>query len=273
VDNTGDVIVDTAGVDTVIASFDFTLGAGLENLQAASTTTGLSLTGNELANILTGNAGADVLNGGIGIDTMAGGAGNDRYLVDSSFDVVTELSGGGVDTVIVSSTTYALAAAAEVEFLTAAAGRASLRLFGSESGNTITGNNGRNVLSGLGGNDVLAGGLGRDDLRGGLGKDTFVFNTRLSNSNMDRVLDFNVRDDLFQLENRYMSQVGRAGKLSSDAFVVSRTGAQDMQDRIIYNDQTGMLTYDFNGSAFGGERVIARLTRDLDLTHRDFFIT
>ncbi|PKO63606.1 MAG: RTX toxin, partial [Betaproteobacteria bacterium HGW-Betaproteobacteria-16] len=77
VDNSGDVVTELAGegTDTVSSSFDYTLGANLENL--ILTGSALNATGNELDNTLTGNSGDNVLDGGTGADTMVGGAGDD----------------------------------------------------------------------------------------------------------------------------------------------------------------------------------------------------
>jgi Ca2+-binding RTX toxin-like protein len=275
VDNTGDVIVDTTGVDTVVSSLvSYTLGANLENARAAVGVEAFNLTGNGANNTLTGNAGANVLDGGAGVDQLIGGAGNDTYLVDDTLDLVTEAAGGGTDTVL-TSVRYALATASEVEVLTAT-GRSSINLTGSEFANAINGNAGRNAISGLGGNDVLNGGLGRDDLRGGAGRDTFEFDTRLSSSNVDRVLDFNVRDDSFALDNAIFRRLGsgteeRPGKLKSGYFKIA-TDAQDSNDYLLYDRATGVLSYDADGSGAGREIAIATLRPGLRLTSSDFVI-
>jgi Ca2+-binding RTX toxin-like protein len=275
VDNTGDVIVDTTGVDTVVSSLvSYTLGANLENARAAAGVEAFNLTGNGANNTLTGNAGANVLDGGAGVDQLIGGAGNDTYLVDNTLDLVTEAAGGGSDTVL-TSVRYALATASEVEVLTAT-GRSSINLTGSEFANAINGNAGRNAISGLGGNDVLNGGLGRDDLRGGSGRDTFEFDTRLSSSNVDRVLDFNVRDDSFALDNAIFRRLGsgseeRPGKLKSGYFKIA-TDAQDSNDYLLYDRATGVLSYDADGSGAGREIAIATLRPGLRLTSSDFVL-
>jgi Ca2+-binding RTX toxin-like protein len=275
IDNAADVIVDTAGIDTVVSSLvSYTLEANLENAQAATGVQTLNLTGNAGNNVLTGNAGANVLDGGAGADQLAGGAGNDTYLVDNTLDLVTEAAGGGSDTVL-TGVRYSLASAAEVEVLTAT-GRSSINLTGSEFANAINGNAGRNAISGLGGNDVLNGGLGRDDLRGGSGRDTFEFDTRLSSSNVDRVLDFNVRDDSFALDNAIFRRLGsgseeRPGKLKSGFFKVA-TDAQDSNDYLLYDRATGVLSYDADGSGAGREIAIATLRPGLRLTSSEFII-
>ncbi|MFT3960568.1 calcium-binding protein [Propionivibrio sp.] len=171
VDAADDVVAELAGegVDTVRASVSWSLGANLENLiltgSAAVDGTGNefdnTLTGNAAANRLEGGLGNDTLNGGAGADTLIGGAGDDIYAVDNVGDVVTELAGGGVDTVQ-STITHALAANVE-----------NLVLAGSASING-TGNALDNVLTGNAGNNILDGGQGADTLVGGGGNDTYV---------------------------------------------------------------------------------------------------
>ncbi|MCC7036772.1 MAG: type I secretion C-terminal target domain-containing protein [Alphaproteobacteria bacterium] len=103
VDNTGDIVSDTSGtLDTVESSVNFTLGAGLENLElygAALRGTGNSaanaITGNANANTLSGLGGDDILDGGIGADTLTGGAGADIFTftaTDGAYDTVTDFS-------------------------------------------------------------------------------------------------------------------------------------------------------------------------------------
>ena len=159
VDNLGDVVTELAdgGVDTVLSSVNWTLGANVEKLTLTGTAN-LAGTGNELGNTLTGNAGNNLLNGGAGTDTMAGGLGDDTYVVDQSDDLVVEAAGGGTD-LVQSSASYQLGANVENLILT---GNASIDGTGNDLANTLTGNGGNNVLNGGAGVDTMAGGLGND---------------------------------------------------------------------------------------------------------------
>jgi len=79
VDSLGDAVYENPneGTDTVLVSVSgYTLSANVE-IGAVITTTGLTLTGNELDNTLFGGSDNDVLNGGAGNDAFAAGAGND----------------------------------------------------------------------------------------------------------------------------------------------------------------------------------------------------
>lgn len=111
VDAATDVVVEAAGegMDSVTSSVTLTLAANVENL-TLSGTSGLSGTGNALANVLAGNSGAnslsgldgdDTLIGGGGNDTLIGGLGADSFVFNSTavgVDVISdfnELNGGG----------------------------------------------------------------------------------------------------------------------------------------------------------------------------------
>ncbi|WP_058754133.1 glycosyl hydrolase [Sphingomonas endophytica] len=99
VDHVGDRIVEyvaggLGGVDTVIASIDWTLGANLENLTLAGTA--VSATGNAQDNVIRGNALNNVITGGAGNDTLYGGAGADRFVFadGSGKDVIADFARG-----------------------------------------------------------------------------------------------------------------------------------------------------------------------------------
>ena len=159
---TGDTIVEFAngGVDTVESEVTFTLGgiAHVENLTLTGTDA-INGRGNFGDNVITGNSGANRLDGSLGADTLIGGLGNDVY-VDPTGDVISELAGGGTDTVE-SSVTCNLNGTAHVEDLILT-GLASIDGTGNGHANVITGNAGNNRLSGLAGIDTLIGGAGND---------------------------------------------------------------------------------------------------------------
>ncbi|MCE6980550.1 matrixin family metalloprotease, partial [Pseudomonas frederiksbergensis] len=163
VDNLGDTIIEQGTslteIDTVMASFDYTLGTNLENLTLLGSAN-LNGIGNALNNTLTGNSGNNTLNGSLGADIMIGGTGNDTYLVDSDQDVIIETSNltSEIDTVM-ASITYTLSANLENLTLT---GSANTNAFGNNQNNVLIGNAGNNVMFGGAGTDTLIGGAGND---------------------------------------------------------------------------------------------------------------
>ncbi|HEY0026620.1 MAG TPA: M10 family metallopeptidase C-terminal domain-containing protein, partial [Allosphingosinicella sp.] len=155
IDDDGDQIADSGGIDTVLASVSYTLAADMERLTLTGTAA-VNGTGNAHDNILKGNAAANVLDGGAGADVLEGGAGDDTYLVDAA-DSVVEAAGGGTDRVI-AAFDYKLGA--NLENLTlignAVAGE------GNALANEIVGNAGANRLDGGAGADRMVGGGGDD---------------------------------------------------------------------------------------------------------------
>ena len=102
VDNAGDVVTDSSGIDTVVTRIDYTLGDDIERLRAGSDS-GLILTGNGGDNRIMGGAGDDVIIGGLGKDTLTGGDGDDvfKYLAMSDSgptgatrDTITDFTAG-----------------------------------------------------------------------------------------------------------------------------------------------------------------------------------
>jgi Ca2+-binding RTX toxin-like protein len=158
------------GVDLVrSSSASFSLSANVENLTLVAGSAAVSGTGNGLDNVIIGNERDNNLNGGAGADTMSGGSGNDTYDVDNVGDIVTELSGGGLDSVV-ARLNWTLSA--NVENLTMF-GAATVGT-GNDLNNVISGNTSDDTLTGLGGNDILRGNAGNDTMIGDVGNDTYA---------------------------------------------------------------------------------------------------
>lgn len=229
------------------------------------------LNGSKGADYMSGGAGHDTLNGGLGNDRMLGGAGNDVYFVnvtgDRVFETTTTVSAtdaGGTDTVR-SAVSFNLDANAGARFVE------RLTLTGTDN-TTGTGNALANVLVGNSGNNVLSGGLGNDTLLGGAGNDTFVFNTAPSDTNVDRITDFNVAEDTVRLDDMVFAGLV-VGTLVATAFAANLTGAATHAlDRIIYETDTGRVFFDLDGNGIGSRGHFATLTANLDLTNADFFV-
>lgn len=202
VDDAGDQVIETltlaqrGGIDTVLSSVGFTLGANVENL----TLTGrndITGTGNELANIIIGNSGNNQLTGGAGndlliggdgsdylngsddgssADRMDGGRGNDAYVVDHVGDKVIEnignAAGGGID-LVQSYISYTLGANLDDLYLYGGAG---LNGTGNSLNNVLLGSYGANVLNGAGGDDTIYADFD-DTVLGGTGNDLLVISS------------------------------------------------------------------------------------------------
>ncbi|MFD2058808.1 calcium-binding protein [Mesorhizobium calcicola] len=264
VDNAGDHVVETIGqgTDNVQAYVGFNLsGQELENLQLR-TSASINGTGNSIANIINGNSGNNIIDGLGGADTMSGAQGNDTYYVDNAGDHVIETIGQGIDNVQ-AYVSFNLSGQ-ELENLQLRSS-ASINGTGNSIANVIAGNSGNNIINGLGGNDTLSGSTGQD---------TFVFTTALNAStNVDLITDFSVVDDTIWVDNAIFAALGGNGTLTANQFVKNTTGlAGDGDDHIIYETDTGWLTYDSNGSAAGGSTHFATLAANLALTNADFVV-
>ncbi len=80
VEQSGDLVFEALGegTDTITARVNFAMAANQEiEVLRSGVTTGLTLSGNNLANSILGNNGADTLSGGGGEDKIQGGAGGD----------------------------------------------------------------------------------------------------------------------------------------------------------------------------------------------------
>ena len=120
------------------------------------------------------------------------------------------------------------------------------------------------------GNDLLNGKGGNDVLKGGKGKDTFEFDTKLGPNNVDKIKDFNPKDDTIHLSSTAFTGLDK-GWLSNDAFAVG-PAAKDGNDRIIYNKSTGALSFDADGNGSGAAVQFAKLAKNLDVSAHDFFV-
>jgi Ca2+-binding RTX toxin-like protein len=268
VDDADDELIEGAGEgsDTVLASTDYALAVGVDVETLATTnangTADIVLFGNESGNVIIGNNGDNILKGGGGTDHFTGRLGNDIYWVDGSEDDIVESGGQGVDEVWTSGN-YTLNPGADVEVLrtTNDFGVSNIRLIGNESGNIVRGNAGNNRINGGDGNDELTG-LGGEDL--------FLFGYGSSFdgvTNIDFVTDFEVINDTIWLDTTLFA-VG-SGALSGDEFV-NGVAAQDAEDRIIYDGDTGALYYDSDGLGGADAIQFAVLSPGLALSNANF---
>ena len=265
----GNGVAAVASLDT----FTVAIGSSPPPLPPANvfngTTNADSLTGTSGADALYGFGGNDKLDGKGGADVLTGGAGNDIFFVDNVGDMVVEEAGGGTDRVE-SYKTFTLSAQVENLLLR---GGDPVNGTGNTLANALTGNIAANVLAGLDGQDTLAGAGGNDVLSGGSGNDAFVFNTALNGTtNVDQITDFTAGADKLHLDNAIFTAVGANGALAPGAFHLGAVAAQ-ADDRILYDQGTGALSYDADGSGTVAAAIrFAILTTKPALTSTDFLI-
>ncbi|MFV3403297.1 hypothetical protein ACNFIC_05000 [Pseudomonas sp. NY15463] len=167
VDNAGDIIIDTAGIDTVESSISYVLGASLENLVLTGSAA-ISGTGNDKANVLDGSQNTAA-------NQLVGGKDNDTYIVGAGDTVVEQLN-EGID-LVQAHVSYVLGANLE-----------NLTLLGSASIDG-TGNALKNLIIGNSGDNRLDGGDGVDSLRGGAGNDTYLVDLTAGNTLQDQIIE------------------------------------------------------------------------------------
>lgn len=181
VDDVNDVIIEgvNGGIDRVVASIDWTLGANQENLLLNGSTKG---TGNSLDNIiklsplsfskdvtLDGKGGNDTLYGHSGNDTLIGGSGNDSLYGGNSNDILNGDSGNDI-------------------------------LYGDAGNDKLNGGSGFDSLYGGDGNDTLTGGTGNDIIDGGAGIDRVIVTADYDITLSDTLLIANDIDSLTSIE-------------------------------------------------------------------------
>ena len=102
VERSGDMVFERPndGIDTVVASISFTLGANFEKLTLAEGAGSINATGNAADNVITGNSGDNTFTGGPGNDTAIGLGGDDTVVFSQS--LASYLVGDRGDRVFVS---------------------------------------------------------------------------------------------------------------------------------------------------------------------------
>jgi Ca2+-binding RTX toxin-like protein len=229
--------------------------------------------------VIVGNAGANVLNGLDGSDTLAGlggddvliggsgaadeligGDGNDIYQFAESSDTIVETATGGSDTVFTIASTFILPDNVEtVVYL----GAGDFLGIGGSTGNGLRGGAGNDTLSGNGGDDVLVGDSGNDLLQGGAGADLFRYLG--GETGLDRILDFTANVDKLQVSSAYYAPVGTLQFVSGPG-----AAATSANSTFIYDTNTGIVSFDHDGTGGDAAVQLAQLNTGLTLTVNDF---
>lgn len=199
---------------------------------------GNALHGGAGSDSLSGEVGRDTLNGGAGRDALEGGTGNDTYLV-SRGDRITELAGGGVDTV---RAMLDWTLPAQVENLVLV-GAQPVDGTGNAGSNVIAGNHAANILSGL------------------QGRDTFVFATAPGGEDtVDTITDFRSGTDRIRLDATVFTALSPGALMPQQLYSAhGATSAADADDRLVYDRASGSLYYDADGTGGVAATLIAVL--------------
>lgn len=266
----------------------------LQNLERVrGTARNDSIVGNNADNRFRGFAGNDTINGGLGNDTVQYHQDVEKQSTTGAYGtsgIRVDLAAGfardgfkNVDTLASIEHVWA------TDYLDRVVGNASgnyFRLYnghdfadGRDGNDTILGHDGNDSLLGGNGNDtldggsmadLLVGGSGVDTLTGGRGWDTFQFLTAAS-TGIDVITDFVAVDDTISIENGVFTAL-TAGALAATAFAVG-TAATTAAHRIIYNQATGALLYDADGTGATAAVQFATLaSKPTGLTAADFII-
>ena len=190
---------------------------------------------------------------------LLGGLGDDSYIVHASNTKISETANAGMDSVY---TEVGYSLGLNIENL----------LSSSNDSLTLTGNNSNNLIQGSSGNDTISGLMGNDTLIGGEGRDTFVFSTTPnSKSNLDKVNDFNVGEDFIGLKTNIFQKIGPSIETSELGFIESGSN-QTMNEYILYNPNTGYLSYDKDASGPAQAIPVAIIGMHLALSIHNFVI-
>jgi transglutaminase-like putative cysteine protease len=140
---------------------------------------------------------------------------------------------------------------------------------GTDGADRFIGTSANELIVTKGGNDKIWGGGGSDVITTGSGRDAITFDTKIGVSK-DVIVDFDPAYDLIRLNDSIFSKLTE-GKLSSSWFRAG-TKALDANDYIVYDQGTGKLFYDADGSGSGAAIHFATLENKAALTAADFLV-
>ncbi|MEH1948148.1 MAG: calcium-binding protein [Nostoc sp.] len=246
-------------------------------------------------NTLNGGAGDDNLDatGSIGDNLLSGGDGNDSldisgnkfyshysigYNSNESRSLGNNTLNGGAG-----NDTLASGGSTGDNLLSGGDGNDSLDISGSYSSeyssdfrslgnNTLNGGAGNDTLNASGsvGNNLLSGGDGNDILTGGNGNDTFAFNSY--NQGVDSIYNFNATNELIQVSAAGFGGGLSTGSLKTSQFTIG-TSATTSNQRFVYDNITGVLYFDLDGSAGTFTQVkFAQLSGGVTLSEKNFVV-
>ena len=198
---------------------------------------------------------------------------NYNGIIDLSYNVIDGKNGSTLATqrFVLHKESIVLNGTIGNDLLIGAEGNELLR--GMAGNDTLNGGGGNDLLNGGNGRDILNGGSGKDVLFGGAGRDTFIFNTDLTTTGIDKITDFKPIEDTIKLENAIFTFLKTTGVLNS-AYLKFGIAAIDSNDYLIYDTTNGKLYYDADGNGVRTPIQIALLGIETHpaLTEADFVV-
>ncbi|OAM53242.1 hypothetical protein A7981_07560 [Methylovorus sp. MM2] len=185
-----------------------------------------SITAGNGGDNLFGNEGNDTLIGGTNNDYLAGGDGNDSLSAGNGEDFL--LGGIGND-----------------------------KLDGGAGNDYLRGDDGNDTLTGGAGEDTLSGGNGNNVMTGGDDADIFIFNRPVLAANASTISDFTSGEDILELSGDVFRKLTDG---VSDNNLAFGTKAISLEHYLIYDNKTGSLYYDADGSGAGAAIKFATLS-------------
>lgn len=149
-------------------------------------------------------------------------------------------------------------------------------LWVTQYGGVARGGSGNDTLQATACGVYLIGDQGNDELSaeggcfliGGSGRDTFEFDLGCGRYGFDTVLDFKKGVDNFNLAGWSLDPLDH---LPASMFVIG-THAHDRDDRIIYDQKTGMLFFDPDGTGCRQQEHFATISNHVFLCAGDFLV-
>jgi uncharacterized protein YkwD len=148
-------------------------------------------------------------------------------------------------------------------------GAVGLQLLGIND-TDATGNDGENTIIGNSGDNRIAGGEASDTLTGNGGSDTFVFDN--CHDGVDQITDFVSGTDTIEIGRLGFAQNMQIGDLGEDSLVFGTTATQN-QAQFLYDQSTGNLSIDMDGTGVGEAVVFANLGQGTSLAYSDIVVT
>lgn len=252
----------SAGTDTVMCGFSYTLGANIENLVLTGNAAIFGI-GNDLHNRLDGseNSAANVLVGGKGYDTYVVGEG----------DIVVEYADEGVDTVISTIGHYTLGDHLEnlelaywnLAALDGTGNDLDNRITGNAADNHLLGGKGNDYIHGNDGNDVITDVDGVNELCGGMGDDIITGTGKLDGGAGNDII---YAQQTGSAETFFYSVYSSGVNFGQDT--IYSQDASGAKDRIVFEGFTsGQVSYRRDGT----DLAILIKSQSDQITLKDYF--